>query len=73
MGGEVYEDGSQEFSMFEDDGHFHIQQFGVRGAFDIGQDIGNYRPMPRSRFNREANQFVRGMGYSVRYEGHGAV
>ena len=70
---DIYNDGSQEFSMFEDDGNFFIEQFGLRACFDIGQFIEGYKSMPRSRFNRVANKALSSMGYSIRYNEQGTV
>lgn len=64
---DIFEDGSQEFRMNEDDGTLHVEQFGLRACFYIGQ--GN----TRISFNRQANQVLKTMGYRIRYEGQGIV
>ena len=64
---EIYEDGSQEFSMSEDDGSFFVEQFGLRAAWFFGQEIS------RRDFNREANQVLREMGRSEKYNQKGLV
>lgn len=65
----IFEDGSQEFSSVEDDGHFHVEQFGVRASFDSprGQESS------RREFNQFANEVLREFGFSVRHNGSGPV
>lgn len=67
--GEVYFDGSQEFSMFEDDGNFFVEEFGVR----VWPDLPVSQFSSRREFNREVNRFLRENGYEVRYNETGTV
>jgi len=66
---EIYEDGTQEFSVSEDDGSFFISQFGLRACFggSRGQET------PRRQFNREVNATLRSMGYEGNYNETGLV
>lgn len=64
---DIYEDGSQELRIYEDDGHFFINQYGVRAAWYIGQES------TRIQFNRQANLIIRNMGYDHNYNGRGIV
>lgn len=71
QGWEVYEDGSasQELRYVEDDGHFHLEHFGVRACPDLMHGQGS----SRRDWDREVNQWVRDLGYSFRYRGQGVV
>lgn len=71
LGWEVYEreGGSEELYYFEDDGHFHLQHYGVRVSPDMYHGQGS----SRRDFDREVNGHLRDMGYNVTYRGHGAV
>lgn len=64
---EIFEDGSEDFQMYEDDGTFFVEQFGLRACFSIGQDS------TRTTFNRTANGILRHMGYTQTYNGTGRV
>lgn len=64
---DFYNDGSQEFSMSEDDGNFFVEQFGLRAAFSFGQECS------RRQFNVLANRVLRSMGYEVNYNEVGVV
>lgn len=67
--GEVYEDGSEELRISEDDGTFFLEHFGVRLCPEFIEGQGS----TRRDFNRECNQFLRNMGYSIRYSEVGIV
>lgn len=64
---DIFDDGAQEFEIYEDDGNFFVEQFNLRAAFGIGQDS------TRAHFNAEANRILRSMGYDQRYHGTGIV
>ncbi len=69
FGGDVYEDGSQELRLSEDDGNFFLEEFGVRLCPELSVGQGS----SRRDFNRAVNQWLTSMGYSERYNGVGMV
>ena len=66
---DVYEDGSEEFDVYEDDGMIHINHYGIRVVPELNHGQGS----SRRDFDREVNEVLRGLGYSFVYRGSGIV
>jgi hypothetical protein len=71
QGWDVYEQEgrSEKLYYFEDDGHFHLEHYGVRVSPDMLHGQGS----SRRDFDREVNRHLRDMGYKVNYKGSGLV
>lgn len=64
---EVYNDGSQDWSVVEDDGFLHVSRFGLRGCFDLGQDLS------RNEFNCQSRSVMSNLGVPSELQSSGLL